>query len=76
MDGTYVQEDDGNPVWEDIDDEDDDMVEAEARWRANDINNGEQIPDVVNMPQGSALAKAHAQVCDWILYATALQWLF
>jgi hypothetical protein len=32
--------DDNNPVWEDIDDQDDNELEAEARWRQDDIMNG------------------------------------
>jgi len=49
------------------------MVEAEARWRANDINNGEHIPDAVDMPQGRVLVKAHAEVCNYNFYATPSQ---
>jgi len=41
--GAYAQWDDGNPVWEDMDDSPDDP-ETEARWRQDDIDNGEIIP--------------------------------
>lgn len=41
--GVYAQWDDGNPTWEDMDDDPEDP-ETEARWRQDDINNGEIIP--------------------------------
>lgn len=65
LDGLYVEEDDGNPAWEDLegqDEWDDNNVEAEARWRANDLQNGETVPELKQVPSGHELAQAHAQV--------------
>jgi hypothetical protein len=70
LDSIYTQDDDRNPAWEDIDKDDNNIVEAEACWRANDIENREIVPDLEDMPKGSALAKAYTQVCNWILYTT------
>ena len=61
LNGLYGEVDDGNPAWEDI--EEDDMVTAEARWRANDIENGETIMETTDLPEGRSLAKAFARVC-------------
>jgi hypothetical protein len=46
------------------------MIEAEARWRANDILNGEIVPELTQMPKSRMLAQAQIEVCNWILNAT------
>lgn len=38
--GSYAKEDDGNPVWEDIEYESDFEYEYEARWKADEKANG------------------------------------
>jgi hypothetical protein len=60
LNGVYDEIDDGNPAWEDIEDED--IAAAEARWRANDIENGERIVERTDMPDGRSLTKAFAKV--------------
>jgi len=43
--GAYAREDDGNPAWEDVEDESDceAIHEQETRWREDEAQNGDTI---------------------------------
>lgn len=42
--GIYAQWDDNNPAWETAS-EDDSDVEVQSRWKKDDVDNGEKIPE-------------------------------
>ena len=65
--GAYAQYDDGNPAWVDVDEEEDgrhDPEGQEACWRADDIENSEEIPSLEDMPHQRTVVNSYAKVCN------------
>ena len=45
--GVYAQDDDGNPAWESVS-EDESDIEVQSRWRKDDLDNRENLPEMAS----------------------------